>query len=664
MKLTKVVSVLLIFLATSGTVFAQTSKLPAGSLFDVTEIKLPANCVFVEAESFPTLGGWKVDQQSFDQVGSSYLLAHGLGKPVAEARKNVILPAAGEYRVWVRTRDWAAWFDAKGSPGKFKLAIDGQNLATTFGTVGKDWHWQDGGTMKLPAGKVKLHLRDLTGFAGRCDAILLTTDTKFTPPNDLAALTAFRQKALGFTKPLDGGKFDLVVVGGGIAGTAAAISASRLGLKVALVQDRPVLGGNNSSEVRVHLQGLIFQKPFTRLGSVTNELGPRGVGNAKGPERYYDALKLELAKNEPNLKLFLSQRVTGMAVAPKAIWRVGTPRPTTQDLSELPETITAVIASNINTGQRTRISGKLFADCTGDGCVGFLAGANFRHGRESKAETGESLAPAKADKVTMGSSCQWYSRAQKTPQAFPAPKDIHWALQLTTKTGRVCAGGEWFWESGIGRDHITEIEQIRDYSFRAIYGNWAYIKHHPDASIRAKYAKRALSWIAYIAGKRESRRLLGDVILKEQDMVGTTRKIYPDACVTTTWSIDLHYPKKGHRDHFPDWPFLTEAHHKRIKPYPIPYRTLYSRNVNNLFMAGRNISVTHVALGTIRVMRTGGMMGEVVGMAAKICIDEKTTPRGVYKDHLPKLITAMKAGIPTTAPAKKDVTDNRKNMKE
>jgi hypothetical protein len=631
MQSTRIFSTVLILLAVTGATFAQTAT-PSN------EAKLPANCVFVEAESFATRGGWVVDQQSFDQVGSSYLLAHGMGKPVANATSEVTIPAAGEYRVWVRTRDWAAWFNAKGSPGKFKLAVNGKDLAETFGTVGKEWNWQPGGAITLPAGKTKLTLKDLTGFAGRCDAILLTTDAKFTPPNTLKTLTPFRQKALGFVKNIDGGKFDLVVVGGGIAGTAAAISASRLGLKVALVQDRPILGGNNSSEVRVHLHGHIFQKPYPKLGAVTNELGPRAVGNAKSANRYYDAKKLGLARNEKNLTLFLGQRVTSVCA---------------KNTEAGQYTIHSVIASNIYTGKRTRISGTLFADCTGDGCVGFLAGGNYRHGRESKAETGEPLAPAKADKVTMGSSCQWYSTADKTPQAFPTPKDVPWALQFIPDSCRVCKGGEWFWESGIGRNHITEIEQIRDYSFRAIYGNWAYIKHHPDAKIRAKFTNRALDWVAYIAGKRESRRLLGDVILKEQDITGPERKIYPDASVTTTWTIDLHYPRKGHKEYFPDWPFLSEAHHKRIKPYPIPYRCLYSRNVNNLFMAGRNISVTHVALGTIRVMRTCGMMGEVVGMAAKICVDEKTLPRGVYKDHLPALKAAMTKGIPSDVKPKK-----------
>ncbi len=616
------------------------------------QTKLPANCVFVEAESFATHGGWKVDQQSFDQMGSSYLLAHGLGKPVENATGDVTIPAAGTYKVWVRTRDWAAWFNAKGSPGKFKLAINGANLATTFGTSGMDWHWQDGGTIKLAAGKTKLSLKDLTGFAGRCDAILLTTDTKFIPPNNLPTLTAFRRKALGFTKLRDGGKFDLVVTGGGIAGTAAAISASRLGLKVALVQDRPVLGGNNSSEIRVHLQGHIFQKPYDKLGTVTNELGPRGVGNAKPANRYYDELKLALARGEKNLTLFLGQRGTGVETKKNGKQTV----------------ITAVIASDIYTGERTRIAGTLLDDCTGEGCIRYLVGVDFRHGRESKAETGEGLAPAKPDRVTMGSSCQWYSKIEKKPQTFPAPKDLPWALQMTTKSGQVRTGGEWTWESGIGRDHITEIENIRDYSFRAIYGNWAFIKNHPNAKIRKQYEKRELGWVACIAGKRESRRLLGDVILKQQDIHGPKMKLFPDACVTTTWSIDLHYPQKKNKLHFPGWPFLSRAVHLRIKPYPIPYRTLYSRNVSNLFMAGRCISVTHVGLGTIRVMRTGGMMGEVVAMAANICVKETkdpakpVLPRGVYAKHLPKLKAAMTKGIPSTAKVPADVNTNRRDV--
>ena len=192
---------------------------------------------------------------------------------------------------------------------------------------------------------------------------------------------------------------------------------------------------------------------------------------------------------------------------------------------------------------------------------------------------------------------------------------------------------------GLNDNQITEIEYIRDYALRAVYGNWDYLKNRSPK--REEYANHKLQWVAYIGGKRESRRLLGDVVLREQDIVEARQ--YDDASFTTTWGIDLHYPKviKG----FKEEPFRSYANVLKIKPYAVPYRCLYSRNVSNLFMAGRNISVTHAALGTVRVMRTGGMMGEVVGMAASICREHHVLPREVYQSHLPELKELMEKGV-------------------
>lgn len=156
------------------------------------------------------------------------------------------------------------------------------------------------------------------------------------------------------------------------------------------------------------------------------------------------------------------------------------------------------------------------------------------------------------------------------------------------------------------------------------------------------YKNRKLGWVAYVAGKRESRRLLGDYILKEDDLKKYV--VHEDGTAATTWTIDLHYPDPKNTANFPGEEFKSIAKHSPIYPYPIPYRCLYSRNVDNLFMAGRNISVTHVALGTVRVMRTTGMMGEVVGMAASLCKKYGETPRGIYRKHLADLKALMKEG--------------------
>jgi hypothetical protein len=239
--------------------------------------------------------------------------------------------------------------------------------------------------------------------------------------------------------------------------------------------------------------------------------------------------------------------------------------------------------------------------------------------------------------MTLGTSVMWYSVETDEPASFP---ECPWAIQFTEKTCQNAAMGNWDWETGLHRDTIDDAEHIRDHMLRAIYGSWAFQKN--SSRDKAKYADRKLAWAAYIGGKRESRRLLGDVILQQQNIEQQTE--FSDAFVTTTWSIDLHYPQPKNAEQF-DEPFRAIAEQKTIKPYPIPYRCLYSRNIGNLFMAGRDISVTHVALGTTRVMRTCGMMGEVVGMAASLCKKYNTTPRGVYQHHLAELKELATRGV-------------------
>jgi len=618
-----------------------------------------ADLVLLEAEAFDDRGGWVIDQQSMDQMGSPYLMAHGLGVPVKDAVTVKRFEKLGVYRVWVRTRDWVgpwkgpkttrAAMRAEGYPGRFQVMIDGQPLTATFGTKKSNWHWQDGGTVRIGQPDVKIVLHDLTGFNGRCDAIVFSTDSDFVPPNDLKPMRSFRGKLLGHDALLEGGQYDLVVVGGGIAGICSAISAARADCRVALIQNRPVLGGNNSSEVRVGLSGLIRQKPYPNLGDLVDEISPVGhwtirdakkhpdwprskevletakkhpikkVHNAGPASNYEDEKKLRAVLAEKNIKLFLYTHVNGAEMAGNRI--------------------VAVIGQDIRTGRQTRFKGNLFADCTGDGNLGYLAKADYRQGRESKEETQEGLAPAKADELVMGTSVQWNSTVEQAPSKFP---ECPWAVRFDETTCIKTTKGDWNWETGADRDQVHQIERIRDYALRIVFGNWAVLKNHPK--YRSSYAKRRLNWVAYIGGKRESRRLLGDVILKQQDI--TQQKPFADAGVTATWTIDLHYPKK------PACAcdaFQSVAKHLKITPYPIPYRCLYSRNIDNLMMAGRNISVTHVALGTVRVQRTTGMMGEVLGMAASLCKKHDCTPREVYRQHLDELKAMMTKGVATQA---------------
>ena len=575
--------------------------------------------LWVEAESFAHKGGWKVDQQFMDLMGSPYLIAHGMGVPVEDAWTEGTFPEKGEYYVYVRTYNWTSpWKEGEG-PGKFTLSVGGKKLVSPLGCEGSAWMWQVAGKLSVKNVNTVIKLHDLTGFDGRCDAIYFTTEQGAVPPTEVKALEAFRRKALDLPDVApDAGDFDLVVVGAGIAGMSAAVSAARLGCKVALVNDRPIVGGNNSSDIRVHLGGRIEQGPYKELGGLQKEFGPEKGGNAQPANVYEDQKKMDWLKAEKNVTLFLNYHAFAV--------------------QKEDDKIVSVTAKHTETGKELNFKAPVFADCTGDGTIGYLAGADYLMGREGRDEYGESIAPEKADKLTMGSSIQWYSEDKGKATSFP---EFNYGVRFNEENCEKVMMGEWTWETGMNFDQIKDFERIRDYGMLVVYSNWSFLKNHMKEN--APYKNRQLGWVAYVAGKRESRRLLGDYILKEDDL--TKEVMHEDASFTTTWSIDLHSQDPENSKHFPGNEFKAVTKHILIHAYPVPYRCLYSRNVDNLFMAGRDISVTHVALGTVRVMRTTGMMGEVVGMAASLCKEHQTTPRGVYQRYLTELKVLMKEGV-------------------
>jgi len=575
--------------------------------------------ILIEAESFLDKGGWVIDQQFMDQMGSSYLLAHGLGKPVKDAKTLLTLKEDGTFYVWVRTKEWSKCKNKKQAPGIFQLECNHCVLPTFFGNKSTKWSWQYGGIIKLHVGENQIVLKDKSGFDGRCDAIVFAKNKDLMLPNSLSKLNLFRKEnskcniSVSFNR-----NYELIVVGGGIAGICTAIAASRLGIKVGLIHDRPLIGGNNSSDVRVQLGGIINQPPFENIGNIVNEIDPHFKQNARQSYHYKDSLKMEILQSEKNIDLLLNYRVI--------------------KVHKKNSKISSVILKSIDDDLEIECEASFFVDCTGDGNLGYLAGAKYMYGRESYSETKENLAPQKNDMLTLGTSVMWYSLIKKGKNSsFP---DTPWAVQFDEHTYQKVIRGDWNWELGLGKDQIKESESIRDYGLKVIFGNWSYLKNR--SSIKNSYIDRELSWVGYIAGKRESRRLIGDVIVSQNDIEGSVK--WNDGCVITTWPIDLHYPIK------PIEPvkesFLTIARKKKIKPYLIPYRCLYSKNCSNLFMAGRDISVTHVALGTVRVMRTGGLMGEVVGIASSICINRNLTPRELYNKHLDILIAKLKEGVP------------------
>ena len=588
------------------------------------------NSVMVLATTFADKGDWIVEQQFVLQMGSSYLLAHGIGTPLEkDAVTTVEVPVEGDYHLLVRTKNWTAFWSEGKTPGIFSVKVDGVADAAEFGTGCEGatrseraaWYWQQGGTWHLTAGTHTLALHDLTGFDGRCDALILTTSDE-VPDRSLETYCALRESLLGPNEPVDKGTYDLVVVGGGMSGICAALAAARLGSKVALVQDRYILGGNNSSEVRVGLGGQINMAPYPSLGYLLNEIGPDRIGNARGAHHYQDWKKMDVVKAEPNISLFLGYTVTDAVMEDGKIRSVTAIEATRQD--------------------RIVLSGHTFADCTGDAHLAVLAGAETRMGREARSEYGESLAPEKADDYTMGASLQWYCEDWNTPCDFPDAVD--WGLSLDEITVEPVHRANWYWEVGMHDDQVADAEKVRDYGMYVAYSTFSYCKNRYSA--KEDWLCTHLVWVSHVAGKRESRRIIGDYVMTENDLTRHIR--HEDETCTTTWRIDQHYPMAENEERYPGETWISVGRLTPIDPYPIPYRCFYSKDVPNLVMAGRDISVTHVAFGSIRVMRTCGMMGEVVGMAASICAKRKVLPRDIYTTYFSDLQELMRKGTGRT----------------
>ena len=584
----------------------------------------PRDSVLLPGTYFRHKGGWTADPQFMEQMGSSYLLAHGLGTPVEDAVTKIEIPQSGQYRIFVRTKNWTAhWADKeKHAPGAFRLRIDGRDCDTLFGTGDPEWHWQAGGTTYLTEGVHQVALHDLAGFDARCDAILFTLHD-VAPDDSLETVFRLRNNLLGLpAEPEERGTFDFVVAGGGVAGMCAAIAAARQGLRVALIQDRKVLGGNNSSEVRVGLGGQINVDPYPSLGYLLNEIGPDRIGNARGAHHYQDDKKLKVVLAEKNITLFLGYTVT--------------------EVEKMGDTIRSVVAVEATEQNRIKLSGKLFSDCTGDAYLAAMAGAECRMGREARAEFGESLAPVEADGFTMGVSIEWYCEDWNTPCTFPDSLD--WGLRLDEYTVEPVHRANWYWEVGMSDDQVDDEEKIRDYGMYVAYSTFSYCKNR--YSKKEDWTCTHLVWVSHVSGKRESRRVVGDYILREQDLTRPIR--HEDETCTTTWRIDQHYPMEKNSQQYPGAEWLSEGVLTPIDFYALPYRCFYSKDVRNMFMAGRNISVTHIALGSTRVMRTCGMIGEVVGMAASVCMKRNALPRDIYTTYFADLQELMRKGTGRT----------------
>ena len=581
--------------------------------------------LFIEAESFAERGGWVIDSASMLQMGSAYLMAHGAGVPVADASSVIDVKKDGDYFVYIRTRDWTAVW-GKGTPaGRFQFLIDGKDNGIVFGTASSQWAWQKGNTVKLSAGKHIISLHDLTGFNGRCDAIYLTDDPDDIPPDDAEKLKKFRRERCGITTEDVPDEYDLVVAGGGIAGITTALAGARLGLKTVCIQNRPVPGGCNSSEIRVPLGGETHVGDYPAIGNTVREIAPIFLRpGAMAPECYEDHRKIAAFQVSCKGKsdLSLNEYVIGIETA-----------------ADDPHMIKALITRSTVDGRERRYKGKLFADCTGDGVVAHAAGAEYMYGTEGKDVFGETLGSQQTSNEVMGLSVLWTSEETSAEQPFP---DIDWGIEFNEDNCYYRTGGDWETETGQYKDQVNDAEYIRDYSLMTTFCNWSYLKNH--SKNKADFVNRRINWISNCGGKRESRRFIGDYIMTQRDIEERRKPHDGTACIT--WSIDLHYPEPENVRRFQE-PFRSCAYHRWLPEFaPVPYRCLYSKDVKNLFLGGRIISLSHVAFSACRVMRTLGMLGEVAAMAAKVCCEKSVLPREVGEKHLDRLQELMTQGIP------------------
>ncbi|MGI6238505.1 MAG: FAD-dependent oxidoreductase [Christensenellales bacterium] len=407
---------------------------------------------------------------------------------------------------------------------------------------------------------------------------------------------------------------DLCVVGGGLAGLCAAVAAARRGAKVALMQDRPMLGGNASSEIRMWVCGAHGEN--LRETGILEELMLENL--YRNPDCNYaiwDGVLLECAQREENLTLLLncsclSCEMDGNRIASVTGWQL-----TTQKFQ--------------------KVRAALFADCSGDSVLAPITGAQFRVGREARSAFGEAIGHETADSQTMGMSLLIQAREHARASTFLPPD---WAHRYTKQSlaHRVPdlqnpMENFWYLELGGTGDSIADTETVRDELLKCAYGIWDYIKNAPEN--REKNKNWRLDWMGILPGKRESRRYVGDHMLTQNDIAAGGR--FPDTIAYGGWPMDDHDPRGFLSDGPPN------VNHPAPSPYGIPYRCLYSINIENLMFAGRNISATHAAMSSARVMATCAILGQAMGTAAAIAIRNGVSPRGVYEKHIEELRQAL-----------------------
>ena len=571
--------------------------------------------LWIDTVDFDSKGGWQADTQFTHLMGSGYLIAANVpGEPVENAVTTVTIPQKDTYRIWVRCRNWLR----PHNPGIFRLLVNGSDNDRVLGAMPSDaWVWEIAGDYALEAGEITLALYDLTGYFGRCASILITNDFDYTPPREVERIHKERARIKGLDISLKfGGDYDVIVAGGGPGGVPAAIAAARQGAKTLLLQNRPVLGGNGSREIGITFEGASSHYAYGREGGIAEELRRLRDRQPEFTGDWTAALE-QLTAHQENLTVVYNAHVCGVDM-------------------ENDTTIRGVTAMDFRNFGKTRYTARQFIDCTGDGWLGYYAGAKYRMGRESQAQYNETLAPEQADTQTMSGCIRsdhipFIAKAD-TPEAYQAPDWVPKLPSDPVEFGRsVDLPGTrmaWWLEAPNTYDDMNDGEQSRDALFLVLLGYWHWLKNHWEHHEHAKYLRFRFSSIT--VGRRESRRFIGDYVMTQDDC--TEGRRFEDGISYTGWHIDIHHPEGIYSGSKGGLYCSVTADLPHV-----PFRCLYSVNIGNLLFAGRNISTTHIAMGTTRVQSTIATLGQTVGTAAAMCVQLGESPRGIYQRHMKAL---------------------------
>lgn len=564
--------------------------------------------IWIDAADFQNAGQWKLDTQFTHLCGSPYLLAcHTPGVPVRDAVCRFAAPFEGMARVWVRTKNWFL----PDSPGRFTVSLDGHESAELGDMATHDWYWQIACDVHIEAGEHTLVLKDKTGYFERCAAVLITDDMDFVPARPMHEYVKLRAacKNIDLTAR-DADEYDVVVAGAGPGGVPAA-AAARLGARTLLIGSRSVLGGNASSEVGVGFNGASARQPNAREGGVAEEIIRARLGEGKTWQQALEAL----CATEKNLTVMTGWFVCSAETETGAIH--------------------SIEAQSVMDNSCIRVRGRQFIDCTGDGWLGYYAGAKYRIGSETKWQYDEEFAPERADTLTMsGCTMRGYGRDDIPKMYVETDHEVKYDAPAWVPRSAAGKGyGRniehidfvWWVEAPNSYDDLYDAELARDELFRIQLGHYNYLKNLWDEKERAR--NYALMYMPYYDAKRESRRFIGDYVLTQNDCM--SGRDFPDTVAHAGWPVDLHNPKGLYSG--AEGPFFSNT---QIPLTKIPFRCLYSKNISNLLFAGRCASVSQIALGTARVQNTIACMGQAVGTAAAMCVQKGINPRALGEEHL------------------------------